>query len=284
MGSLMREPWSNGGGNTAAPAVLCVLWAPPGRGVDAKLASALQRPRMSVTQLDDEFAVVAALCRDVREQSKGAAARGHILLLVEPTRLPQVPDVLGTLTRHVPNLAIWVFDPGSSDVLRAVSLDDAITLAGGSPPARPVLGGTRFVGAPGATANGNGAALRDVKPPPRDPPAAAPEVASASGLVGPWVDSTVEAWTPPAPTPTPASTSAPTPKLRLTGDGPAPTPPPSPAQAAATPAPVAPQPAPVPPPAPRAPAQASSDSAPLLTDEELSMLLGDDSPRGEGPR
>lgn len=226
------------------PAV-CVAWSPVGVPLDPRLQGALKRPGLEVAACDDPFAVLAVL---TSAHLGGAGAK--ILLLVEPQRLPSVIDLLDIAPRYVPEMAIWLFDPTRQPVLRSVKATDVL-VALGARMASAVE--PRPVGA--APSRAAIAPAREVDQP-----------SAPVAWTGPWVASTTQKW------------NEPTNGLRLAGDGTLP------ARddvreddvdafaqgsaAASAPAPSAP---------PRA-------NPRVLTEEELAMLLGDDTgPAGRKP-
>ena len=242
----MPDDASNPPAQPAPQPAVCVAWSPVGVPLDPRLQGALKRPGLEVAACDDPFAVLAVL---TSAHLGGAGAK--ILLVVEPQRLPHVVDLLDTAPRYVPEMAIWLFDPSRQPVLRSVRAADVLAALGARPAAsvepRTASAPTRPSIAP--------APARDATQP-----------SAPVAWTGPWVASTTQKW------------NEPTNGLRLAGDGTLP------ARddvreddvdafaqgsaAASAPAPSAP---------PRA-------NPRVLTEEELAMLLGDDTgPAGRKP-
>lgn len=306
------------GTSHASPAgvVLCVIWTPPGLTPEPRLRSALRRPQMRVVHCDDEFAVVSHLCGT----RGGGVRRASLLLLVEPRMLPQAADVLAALAERVASLNVWIFDPSSSEVLRSLSIEQAQALARAGFPTTgddhqprattsPTTnhhephgvddGGVMLGGAslPAATLTTQADLVVEPKPAGAAPPTS-DAVAAYGGVVGPWMSAPMTTPTsgaepagagftpaPKAPTggapvaASPAPARGGPPVLRLT-DAPSP---PSPSSTSSPHG--APDAAPASGPAPHAAAAngaALVGEAPLLTDEELAMLLGEGVGEGVG--
>lgn len=245
----MPDDASNPPAQPAPQPAVCVAWSPVGVPLDPRLQGALKRPGLEVAACDDPFSVLAVL---TSAHLGGAGAK--ILLLVEPQRLPSVIDLLDIAPRYVPEMAIWLFDPSRQPVLRSVKATDVLVALGARMATAPEP--RRSVSAPA----------------PRPAIAPAQSNDQPSGPVawtGPWVASTTQKW------------NEPTNGLRLAGDGTLPARDDvreddvdafaegSPAPAAASAA------------APATPPRANPR---VLTEEELAMLLGDDTgPSGRKP-
>jgi hypothetical protein len=111
----------------SVPQAICVAWLPMGTGMDSRLQAALRRPGLQVIGADDPFAVMAVLGR-VWPSSGPGPVPAKILLLIEPTKLTEVREVLSLMPRYAPSVAVWLFDPAGQPVLRSLKLDEAVAL------------------------------------------------------------------------------------------------------------------------------------------------------------
>lgn len=267
-----------------------MLWAPPGYNHDANLVRALTRPGMHARPVSDDLSALAAMLSGLTTTQAAAMASGQpvaehrILLVVEPAKLTFLRETLETLSRYISQVTLWVFDPSRPDSLRSMSAADLLNeLAESTREKMPKVDVHPRSAQPYAVANRN---LRLHT----DDDASNVSNTSEAGTLTTTTGSTAWAgpWTsPPPPAPAPARAQ---PNLRITSEpdtrGSEKTTPPSarPAQVASAPAHV--------------PTSGSEKAAhsqarervqpepaspePLLTDEELQMLLGDDPPGSAG--
>jgi hypothetical protein len=264
----------------AKPLTLCVVWSPQGGGDDARLAGALRRPDLETLACDEEFSVVAALA------AGGAAKRAAILLLVDPSKLAGLTEALDAAHTRVHPLVIWVFDPAGKPVLREVTPEQAKALAA---PVGKVASTGPEARRPNPSGQDGGLALPStsaLQPTISGPPVSRPGFGTiisppltAQGPQAPkqeWIGSSSSTThkfaslptSPPTSPPTsssPAPAIAPSPKLRLAGEGALPPKPEELGEALG-----------------EAPGEGGLAPQPLLTDEELAMLLGDVPPRTNG--
>ncbi len=263
----------------------CVVWSPAGTPEDPNLTHALHRPNLDVRAAHDDLSVIAAVLDGLatRDLSK---PEPRIVLCIEPHRLNGLAECLEVLSTYVQELTLWVFDPSRSDVLRKVSVAELLSLR--AVPARRAEPVVEAQPAPKPKID-----VHPMSPQRSIDVTTGPTLNIATGQtawVGPWgggADDADKADTKHADKPAETDskrteTWSPAHKLRLTGGE---------AEAPAADAPSAP-PAPLPPPIPVAssvptpvpsnlqPTEPPSQE-PLLTDEELAMLLGDD-PRFSG--
>lgn len=233
------------GATTPTPSGLCVAWAPPDWTRDPKLESELTRPGLTLLYARDDFETIALLCSDFAQHGP-KAPRAMILMLIEPTRLIGLREALQAIADRLPVVHLWVFDPSRTPVLRGVTRFELTQLLDASAGKAP-------------------------KPVP------SPAQVSAPTWVGPVVAESSQRWTtlatsdeaqrgPSKPTPlfTPQSPRRPAAPLRLTEDAP-------PVARAVTPVDES-----------TLPDSQSVTNPPLLTNEELTMLLGETDTRSNG--
>jgi len=213
---------------------------------------------MHVRPVYDDLGAVATILEGVSTTDlaqSNSLGEHRILLLVEPNKLQHVPESVELLSRYIHDLTIWIFDPTRSNSLRAVLAKDM----------QATMPSTQTIQAtptPAAKAPTKPGMKVDIHPSPQrtlrlrtdNAEGETTTLTSATGQtnwVGPWIEG------PPATAPTPIS-AAPAP-LRDTNER---------TSARSTPE------------KPRTEKVSPENLAPepLLSDEELAMLLGDDPP------
>ncbi len=275
----------------------CIVWSPPGVPQDPHLSHALHRPNLDVRNVHDDLGVIAATLEGLstRDLTKHEP---RILLCIEPHRLTGLAECLEVLTTYVHELTLWVFDPSRFDVLRKVSQQELLAYrVDASHQPEPTKPEPTPIAEPARKPKidiHQAEAQRTMGVTPSPTLNIAP---GQTAWAGPWGPETSDqkiaetAAKNDAPTADSVRTESwnPTHKLRLAGsDDEAPAAPAAKQIANVEPAPLVAQPpaipvAPVPPtpvPSSLLPAEPPSQE-PLLTDEELAMLLGDD-PRFSG--
>lgn len=208
---------ASGSGAALAPVVRCILWHAPGSILPGALIGALDRPTIQWKAWDCDFLTLAELCRpDLALDPLTRSARAKVVLLVEPSRLSGLAQVLDAIERFRSSTPIWVFQGGATPRLVGMSVADvrreyvtakAMTPPSDAPvprpPAKPALRVvTRAVGVivpkPIAPPGGDEAASRrgsprspsEVPSPPSlrlagsEEPSRPPEDASRSGPAG----------------------------------------------------------------------------------------------------
>lgn len=126
-----------------------MLWVRRGSAAPAELVKSLSRHGAAVETCQDAFSAMARACRGTqagRAISSGgrspAAARGSIVLLVEPTRLEGSAAFVEAVRRYAPRCAVWWYDPAQKPSLRAVTGDDIRSWRAPAPAAGFRLPGT----------------------------------------------------------------------------------------------------------------------------------------------
>lgn len=227
------------------PRIACVLFHAPGAPVPTDLLAALGKRIRHITTFSDAYTAFAEACVLAR-------ASTVVLVLVEPSTLADADQLVRSSRLHLPAATIWHFSQTNGRALRKLAPTDVIpwsvpSAARPEPPpaAGPRLASTLGPDTPRLKPGGASAfrpAARNAKPA-NDPPRIVVRPGGGIGIR----------------------------RLRLVGDElPAkPAAPQSPpANGSHAPVPGAPDPAAAEPSAP----------APLLTEEELRMLLSDDDP------
>ncbi len=265
-----------------------MLWAPPGYNHDANLVRALTRPGMHARPVSDDLSALAAMLSGLTTTQAAAMASGkpvaehRILLVVEPAKLPFLRETLETLSRYISQVTLWVFDPSRPDSLRSMNAADLLNeLAESTREKMPKVDVHPRAAQPHAVATRN---LRLHT----DDDASNTANTSEAGTLSTTTGST--AWAGPWTSPSPPAPAPAQPSLRITPE-PDTRGSEKPAPSAARPAQVASAPAHVPTSGSEKAAHSQArervqpDPAspePLLTDEELQMLLGDDPPASAG--
>lgn len=105
---------------------------------DPHLSHALHRPNLDVRNVNDDLSAIAATMEGLstRDLSKHEP---RILLCIEPHRLTGLAECLEVLSTYVQELTLWVFDPSRFDVLRKVSQQEllAYRVQPTAPPIKP---------------------------------------------------------------------------------------------------------------------------------------------------
>lgn len=244
-----------------AGASVCILWQPPGSDTPLALVESLRRHGAEIRSARDPYAALTLACRATRPAADappgGAPPRAILILLVDPPALPDPAGFIDAVRRYAPRSACWWYHSGASPAFRAVTPADLD--AWRAPRAAPDL----------SFADTSGHA--DSISPPGVPSPAAPRSSARSRSADP--QGPLRRMNPQA-QPAAAAGHGP-PRLRLTHAD---------AQRPSAPSPtLVPQPEPKPQPRPVPPPLTDSDThehdhepdQPLLTAEELAILLGD---------
>lgn len=101
----------------------CVVWHPRGRPPRPELAAALDRPGLRFVRCESALQAFAHL---TTRQGPWALAPHElgVLILVEPDRLEGLVGVIDVVDRYNPAAAVWQFDPASEPRLRSVAPAD----------------------------------------------------------------------------------------------------------------------------------------------------------------
>lgn len=235
--------------DTTAPerVIRCVLWHARGAVLPGALVAALDRPQVQWKAWDSEYLALAEAMR-FQGDALTRETPARVLVLVEPSRLHGVDEVLTVLERFRPRAPLWVFEGGPKPSLQGMSAAETLARLSAS---KPSSANTLCPEAPRTVAV-------EAKPVPQ-------VVTRRIGLV---VPKPLGARASPK--------SPPPPPLRLAGTA---------SEAGTATPPVSPEPAAGPAPTPVTD-DASVDARPattLLTEEEIEMLLSDRPTNGKAP-
>lgn len=104
--------------------IRCVLWHARGAVLPGALVAALDRPQVQWKAWDSEY---LALAEAMRFQGDALThdTPARVLVLVEPSRLHGVDDVLTVLERFRPRAPLWVFEGGPKPSLQGMAAAEA---------------------------------------------------------------------------------------------------------------------------------------------------------------
>jgi hypothetical protein len=110
-----------------------VLWHPRGGPIQQELLGALDKRGLARALCDNEYQVLATLCR---EESSLRGSNGQrvptVLMLVNPRRLAALSEVLDLVTQYRPGTATWVFDEAQPRRIRSMAALEVIAEFTGS--------------------------------------------------------------------------------------------------------------------------------------------------------
>jgi hypothetical protein len=119
------------GGAVSIPSrATCVVWHAKHASAPSDLVAALQRPGFDRADCDSVFAVVAR----IGLLRRAAPVAPIVLLLVDPSALKaeiggHLGGLLAVLDRIAPGLVLWAFTPGTNPAIRQVSREELMGLA-----------------------------------------------------------------------------------------------------------------------------------------------------------
>lgn len=121
------------------PSLRCVLWHSPGVPLPADLLNSLSRRIGHMTVCADPYTAMAEVCAGERDRRCPGAMQAQtdtqpppdpgprtVLLLVEPDRLPDLPDLLAEIRTFAPGVLCWKFQERANPKLAAV-VDSDVT-------------------------------------------------------------------------------------------------------------------------------------------------------------
>ncbi len=115
-----------GASDTTAPerVIRCVLWHARGAVLPGALVAALDRPQVQWKAWDSEYLALAEAMR-FQGDALTRETPARVLVLVEPSRLHGVDEVLTVLERLRPRAPLWVFEGGPKPSLQGMSAAEA---------------------------------------------------------------------------------------------------------------------------------------------------------------
>lgn len=94
----------------------CVIWRAPHTAVPVELRGALDRRGVHAVECDNAFWATAELCRLHAAEPESPV----ILLLLDPTSLEEVDEVIAVAEHYAPHASAWVYESEASPPLRAL--------------------------------------------------------------------------------------------------------------------------------------------------------------------
>ncbi len=115
------------GGAVSIPSrATCVVWHAKRASAPSELVAALQRPGFDRADCDSVFAVVAR----IGLLRRAAPVAPIVLLLVDPSALKaEIAGLFAVLDRIAPGLVLWAFTPGTNPAIRQVTREELLGLA-----------------------------------------------------------------------------------------------------------------------------------------------------------
>jgi len=104
--------------------IRCVLWHARGAVLPGALVAALDRPQVQWKAWDSEYLALAEAMR-FQGDALTRETPARVLVLVEPSRLHGVDEVLMVLERLRPRAPLWVFEGGPKPSLQGMSAAEA---------------------------------------------------------------------------------------------------------------------------------------------------------------
>lgn len=130
---MEHAPRSSPAGRAAATAVVC---CPRGSSVPPDLRDALDKGGIRVIEAASAYAALAELCRldrGLRTTPDRGKAAAPALLLVTPERFEGAEALLQAVERYAATAKLWMFGPAGAERLRAITSEDRRTQFGASP-------------------------------------------------------------------------------------------------------------------------------------------------------
>lgn len=102
----------------------CVLWCPDGAPMPAELKTVLDRRGVGVVEVGGPCDAVANTFEEAGYRTRPALDEPVVLMLVDPTRLPEAGHVVRSVQSHLPRAVCWMYQAGANPRLRAVVESD----------------------------------------------------------------------------------------------------------------------------------------------------------------
>lgn len=117
----------SGASPTPIPAARCVLWHPDAVPPPNALLDALQSRGLAWSATDRVLTALVRLLAPPTDTSPSHRPIPSVLVLVEPSRLRRLDDVLDVISRYRPRTALWVFDLADPSRLRSMQALEIIS-------------------------------------------------------------------------------------------------------------------------------------------------------------
>ncbi len=127
----------SGASPTPIPAARCVLWHPDAVPPPNALLEALQSRGLAWSATDRVLTALVRLLAPTIDPSPSHRPIPTVLVLVEPSRLRRLDDVLDVITRYRPRTALWVFDLTDPSRLRSMQALEIISKYAACEPSDP---------------------------------------------------------------------------------------------------------------------------------------------------
>ncbi|TVQ61079.1 MAG: hypothetical protein EA378_09510 [Phycisphaerales bacterium] len=120
---MTRASDESGGRQTGAGSrrVRCVVLHPPGEGVPEALGRALSMRSIEVTPTPEAYEAMGRLTAWGRAAPEGPTA----LLVVRGEACIEAGELVEAAARYAPHTVCWVYEPGASEPLRAITPPEA---------------------------------------------------------------------------------------------------------------------------------------------------------------
>jgi len=104
----------------------CVVFSPPGRGIDEPLSDQLDARNWRATPVDDPHLAMAELCLLDRtaqaRRASGDADSGELALVIVPPQAGDAPcnlkDLVAAVKRYLPDTSVWLYMHGGLSSLK----------------------------------------------------------------------------------------------------------------------------------------------------------------------
>lgn len=165
--------------STRAPGLRCVLWHPAGSQLPTDLLNSLTRRIAQIAVCTDPYTALAEVCiadralrRHTGEIPPGSGG-GTVLILIHPERLGEIPEVIAEMRTHAPGALCWKFVAGANPKLSAVVESDVTSWVNRESGGTSAVAGTGSLPNPARTTNRDDQQTRSSNSSPLPPAAAA---------------------------------------------------------------------------------------------------------------
>jgi hypothetical protein len=138
------------------PEQRAVVWMPASTTAPPALLDSLRKRNILVTMTYSGLLTMAHACAAHQQPEKKV---GVLVILLEPTKLPAIAEACLGIRRYATRAKLWVYDPKSSQSLRAVSEQDLVNWGAVAPDGTSTEGVLDSYGARGVRSIGAGASF-----------------------------------------------------------------------------------------------------------------------------